>query len=45
MSRLVGSTCDFRVAIPMSSEVESLNASVAAAVALAEVARRRSIES
>jgi 23S rRNA (guanosine2251-2'-O)-methyltransferase len=42
MSRLVGQTCDLRVRIPMASEVESLNASVAAAVALAEVARRRS---
>jgi 23S rRNA (guanosine2251-2'-O)-methyltransferase len=41
MSRLVGQTCDLRVAIPMVSDVESLNASVAAAVALAEVARRR----
>jgi 23S rRNA (guanosine2251-2'-O)-methyltransferase len=29
------------VGIPMASDVESLNASVAAAVALAEVARRR----
>jgi 23S rRNA (guanosine2251-2'-O)-methyltransferase len=43
MSRLVGETCDLRVGIPMASEVESLNASVAAAVALAEVARRRSL--
>src|SRR5690606_38225953 len=43
MSRLVGETCDLRVRIPMSSEIESLNASVAAAVALAEVARRRSL--
>jgi 23S rRNA (guanosine2251-2'-O)-methyltransferase len=41
LSRLVGSTCDLRVSIPMVSSVESLNASVAAAVALAEVARRR----
>jgi 23S rRNA (guanosine2251-2'-O)-methyltransferase len=41
LSRLVGSTCDLRVSIPMQSVVESLNASVAAAVALAEVARRR----
>jgi len=41
LSRLVGSTCDLRVSIPMASTVESLNASVAAAVALAEVARRR----
>jgi 23S rRNA (guanosine2251-2'-O)-methyltransferase len=42
LSRLVGATCDLRVGIPMVSSVESLNASVAAAVALAEVARRRS---
>ena len=42
LSRLVGSTCDLRVGIPMTSTVESLNASVAAAVTLAEVARRRS---
>jgi 23S rRNA (guanosine2251-2'-O)-methyltransferase len=41
LSRLVGSTCDLRVSIPMVSTMESLNASVAAAVALAEVARRR----
>jgi len=41
LSRLVGATCDLRVSIPMRSEVESLNASVAAAVTLAEVARRR----
>jgi 23S rRNA (guanosine2251-2'-O)-methyltransferase len=41
LSRLVGSTCDLRVQIPMQSAVESLNASVAAAVALAEIARRR----
>jgi 23S rRNA (guanosine2251-2'-O)-methyltransferase len=41
LSRLVGETCDLRVSIPMASEIESLNASVAAAVALGEVARRR----
>lgn len=41
LSRLVGEACDLRVAIPMVSESESLNASVAAAVALAEIARRR----
>jgi 23S rRNA (guanosine2251-2'-O)-methyltransferase len=41
MSRLVGQACDMRVAIPMYSQVESLNASVAAAVTLAEIARRR----
>jgi 23S rRNA (guanosine2251-2'-O)-methyltransferase len=42
LSRLVGQTCDLRVSIPMMSDVESLNASVAAAVTLAEVSRRRS---
>ncbi|MEV4704789.1 23S rRNA (guanosine(2251)-2'-O)-methyltransferase RlmB [Actinoplanes sp. NPDC049316] len=41
LSRLVGETCDLRVSIPMASSVESLNASVAAAVTLAEVSRRR----
>ncbi len=41
LSRLVGETCDMLVTIPMSSDVESLNASVAAAVTLAEVSRRR----
>src|SRR6185369_2550880 len=41
LSRLVGETCDLRVSIPITSEVESLNASVAAAVTLAEIARRR----
>jgi 23S rRNA (guanosine2251-2'-O)-methyltransferase len=43
LSRLVGDTCDLRVSIPMQSAVESLNASVAAAVALAEIARRRAV--
>ncbi|MGB9377886.1 MAG: 23S rRNA (guanosine(2251)-2'-O)-methyltransferase RlmB [Mycobacteriales bacterium] len=41
LSRLVGETCDLTVSIPMMGGTESLNASVAAAVALAEVARRR----
>jgi 23S rRNA (guanosine2251-2'-O)-methyltransferase len=41
LSRLVGETCDVRVAIPLPGAVESLNASVAAGVALAAVARRR----
>jgi 23S rRNA (guanosine2251-2'-O)-methyltransferase len=41
LGRVVGAACDLRVSIPMASSVESLNASVAAAVALAEVARRR----
>ncbi len=44
MSRLVGETCDFRVRIPIDSEVESLNASVAVSVALAEIYRRRKNE-
>jgi 23S rRNA (guanosine2251-2'-O)-methyltransferase len=41
LSRLVGETCDLTVSIPMIGPAESLNASVAAAVTLAEVARRR----
>ncbi|MEH0982807.1 23S rRNA (guanosine(2251)-2'-O)-methyltransferase RlmB [Micromonospora sp. CPCC 205556] len=44
LSRLVGETCDLTVSIPMISDVESLNASVAAAVTLAEVSRRRAAE-
>ena len=41
LSRLVGATCDLTISIPMAGAAESLNASVAAAVALAEIARRR----
>jgi 23S rRNA (guanosine2251-2'-O)-methyltransferase len=41
LSRLVGETCELTVSIPMAAAAESLNASVAAAVTLAEVARRR----
>ena len=41
LARLTEETCDLRVSIPMVSGHESLNASVAAGVALAEVARRR----
>jgi 23S rRNA (guanosine2251-2'-O)-methyltransferase len=41
LSRLVGETCDLRVSIPMTAATESLNAAVAAAVTLAEIARRR----
>ncbi len=44
LSRLVGETCDLTVSIPMSDAAESLNASVAAAVTLAEIARRRRLE-
>jgi 23S rRNA (guanosine2251-2'-O)-methyltransferase len=41
LSRLVGETCDLTVSIPMTQNAESLNASVAAAVTLADIARRR----
>ncbi|MBV9593161.1 MAG: 23S rRNA (guanosine(2251)-2'-O)-methyltransferase RlmB [Actinobacteria bacterium] len=41
LSRLVAATCDLTVSIPMAGPTESLNASVAASVALAEIARRR----
>ncbi len=44
LSRLVGESCDVRVSIPMTTVTESLNASVAAAVTLAEVARRRRMQ-
>ncbi len=45
LSRLVGvgETCDLTVSIPMAAAAESLNASVAAAVTLAEIARRRRV--
>jgi 23S rRNA (guanosine2251-2'-O)-methyltransferase len=41
LSRLVAATCDLTVSIPMAAGTESLNAGIAAAVTLAEVARRR----
>jgi 23S rRNA (guanosine2251-2'-O)-methyltransferase len=43
LSRLVRERCDETVSIPMASGVESLNASVATSVVLAEVARRRRV--
>ncbi len=43
LSRLVGETCDLTLSIPMAAAAESLNASVAAAVTLAEIARRRRV--
>lgn len=43
LSRLVRQTCDVTVSIPMAATVESLNASVAAGVVLADVARRRRV--
>src|SRR5205085_5270381 len=41
LSRLVAQTCDQLVSIPMASTLESLNAGVAAGVALYAVAQRR----
>jgi len=41
LSRLVREHCDFVVSIPMAGPTESLNASVAAGVVLAEIARQR----
>lgn len=41
LSRLVSETCDQLVSIPMASSLESLNAGVAASVALYAVAERR----
>jgi 23S rRNA (guanosine2251-2'-O)-methyltransferase len=41
LSRLVRERCDVLVAIPMGDDTDSLNAGVAAGVALYEVARRR----
>jgi 23S rRNA (guanosine2251-2'-O)-methyltransferase len=42
LSRLVARSCDLLVRIPIDSATESLNAGVAAGVALYEIARRRS---
>ena len=41
LGRLVAQTCDLTLSIPMGDGQESLNAGIAAAVTLAEVARRR----
>ncbi len=41
LSRLVRQNCDAVVSIPMAGSAESLNASVAAGVVLAEIARQR----
>jgi 23S rRNA (guanosine2251-2'-O)-methyltransferase len=41
LSRLVHDTCDHILSIPMAGPVESLNASVAAGVVLADIARSR----
>ena len=45
MRRLTRERCDFLVRIPMSGQVESLNVSVAAGIALFEARRQRSIGS
>ncbi|MGO4255566.1 23S rRNA (guanosine(2251)-2'-O)-methyltransferase RlmB [Marmoricola sp. RAF53] len=45
LSRLVAETCDQLVSIPMSSSLESLNAGVAASVALYAIARKRAGQS
>jgi 23S rRNA (guanosine2251-2'-O)-methyltransferase len=41
LSRLVAETCDLTVGIPIASDVESLNAGVAASVVLYAVNRAR----
>jgi len=41
LSRLVRDSCDVLVRIPMSASTESLNAGVAAGIALYEIDRRR----
>ncbi len=43
LSRLVRETCDAVTSIPMAGEMESLNAGVAAGIALYETARRRAL--
>ncbi|HOF38861.1 MAG TPA: 23S rRNA (guanosine(2251)-2'-O)-methyltransferase RlmB [Candidatus Hydrogenedentes bacterium] len=45
MRRLVQETCDFLVRIPLTGAITSLNASVSAAIALAECRRRRAGDS
>ncbi len=42
MGRLVSESCDFIVSIPMKGQVNSLNASAAAAITMYEVLRQRS---
>ncbi|OOL27341.1 rRNA methyltransferase, partial [Rhodococcus rhodochrous] len=44
LSRLVRETCDSILSIPMAGDVESLNASVAAGVVLADIARQRRLQ-
>ncbi|MGC2003180.1 TrmH family RNA methyltransferase, partial [Trebonia sp.] len=42
LSRVVAAACDLLVRIPMASGTESLNAGVAASIALYEIATARS---
>jgi 23S rRNA (guanosine2251-2'-O)-methyltransferase len=44
LARLTKTVCDVTVSVPMARTVESLNASVATGVVLAEVARRRRLD-
>ena len=41
LSRLVAESCDFKVSIPMKGQINSLNASAAAAVLIYEAVRQR----
>jgi 23S rRNA (guanosine2251-2'-O)-methyltransferase len=43
--QLVKSSCDYLVSIPQMGQLESLNASVAAAIAMYEAFRQRGVES
>ncbi|MGZ5403788.1 MAG: TrmH family RNA methyltransferase, partial [Nocardioides sp.] len=43
LSRLVADTCDQLVSIPMVNDLESLNAGVAASVALYAIAQARTL--
>ncbi|MDA0578065.1 MAG: 23S rRNA (guanosine(2251)-2'-O)-methyltransferase RlmB [Verrucomicrobia bacterium] len=43
LGRLVRETCDFRIRIPLHGRVDSLNVSVAGAVAMYEVLRQRTL--
>jgi len=44
LSRLVREKCDLILSIPMQSDVESLNASVATAIVLQHIAASRALE-
>lgn len=44
LSRLVRETCDFKIRIPMTGRISSLNASVSASVILYEALRQRSVK-